>query len=235
MKTVIHRNKERGVGEHGWLHTRFSFSFAHWYNPERMGFGALRVLNDDIIDADSGFDTHPHANMEIITIVTKGAVTHGDSMGHSFDVPAGDVQVMSAGTGVLHSEQNNSLHESLELFQIWIEPGERNITPRYDQKSFGLELKRNEFELLVSSDGRNDSLQINQDAFVYRGVIDEGKSVSYTLNNKENGVYIFIVKGSVVIGESDLDTRDAIGVWDVENVDILAKSEAEVLIFEVPM
>lgn len=237
MKTILHKASERRVAEHGWLHSRFSFSFADWYEPSRMGFGALRVINDDIIDSHSGFDKHPHANMEIITIVTEGAVTHGDSMGNSYQVPAGDVQVMSAGTGVVHSEYNNE-DSTLKLFQIWILPRIKGGTPRYDQKSFG-NAKRNEVELLVSGNESeevdNGALLINQDAYVSRISIDGGDSVEYALKHPLNGIYIFVVKGSVRVGEIDLADRDALGLWDAKEILISAITSSELLIFEVPM
>lgn len=233
MKTILHKASERGVSEHGWLHSRFSFSFADWYEPARMGFGVLRVINDDVIDPHSGFDKHPHRDMEIITIVTEGAVTHGDSMGNTFSVPAGDVQVMSAGTGVVHSEHNRE-DSTLKLFQIWISPRTKGIIPRYDQCSFRNE-KKNETELLVSGNEADDALYINQDAYVSRAVLDKGKEVEYTLKHPGNGIYIFVVKGSVRVADTDLADRDAIGIVDAKGITILATSHSELLIFEVPM
>lgn len=234
MAHVVHRAKERGGGEHGWLSTRFSFSFAHWYDPERMGFGTLRVINDDTIAPDSGFGPHQHDNMEIITLVMEGAVTHEDSMGNRYAVPAGDVQVMSAGTGVTHAEYNRSKDATLKLFQIWILPRERNIVPRYDQKSFGTTWKKNTLELLVSPDGREGSLMIHQDAFVSRGALEEGQSLDYTVRVPQNGLYILVVSGSVEIEGEALSDRDAIGIEKSETVSIQALSDATFLVFEVP-
>lgn len=237
MKTILHKASERGVAEHGWLHSRFSFSFADWYEPTRMGFGALRVINDDIIDPHSGFDRHPHANMEIITIVTEGVVTHGDSMGSNYNVPAGDVQVMSAGTGVIHSEHNNE-DSTLKLFQIWITPRTRGGTPRYEQKSFNTQ-EKNEIELLVSGNEAeevdNGALLINQDAYVSRAVLEAGREVGYALKRPGNGIYIFVVKGSVRAADTDLSERDALGILDVKEISISSTTPAELLIFEVPM
>ncbi len=238
MPYTVYKAEERGRAEHGWLHSKFSFSFAEWYDPERMGFGALRVINDDVIDADSGFDLHPHNNMEIITIVTEGAVTHGDSMGNQEVVPAGDVQVMSAGTGVVHSEHNNSLDETLKLFQIWILPKSRNIEPRYGQKSFGTQWKRDALDLLVSPDGRDESLSIHQDAFVLRGALEKGQSQTYKLYDAEkNGVYVFVVDGSITIDGNTLTERDALGTDKAMTLDIVivANEDSRYLIFEVPM
>lgn len=234
MQKIIHREYERGIGEHEWLHTRFSFSFADWYEPTRMGFGALRVINDDIIDAHNGFGKHPHANMEIITIVTHGAVTHEDSMGNTYKVPAGDIQVMSAGTGVVHAEFNNE-DEPLELFQIWIHPREKNVEPRYDQKSFGESKEKNVFELLVSGKKDSNALWINQDAYVSRVCIEEGKTLEYVLKNKMNGVYIFVVNGNIKIENEELLSRDAMCVWEVSSVVMSGKETSNLLIFEVPM
>ena len=233
---MLHKASERGVAEHGWLHSRFSFSFANWYNPSKMGFGVLRVINDDVIDADSGFDLHPHDNMEIVTIVMEGAVTHGDSMGNEGRVSVGEVQVMSAGTGVVHSEHNNALEDELKLFQIWILPKERGIEPRYDQKSFGATWKQNALQLLVSPDGRNDSLFIHQDSFVYRGALLDGKTQEYQLNDAaKNGVYLLVIDGSMKVDGHILNTRDAIGVSEADSITIVANADARFLLFEVPM
>ena len=233
MKKVLHKAIERGVALHGWLHSRFSFSFAEWYEPSRMGFGVLRVINDDIIDPHSGFDKHPHRDMEIITIVTEGAVTHGDSTGGNFRVPAGDVQVMSAGTGVVHSEHNRD-DSTLKLFQIWITPRQKGLAPRYDQRSFGVG-RKNEAELIVSGNASDDALYINQDAYVSRLTLDEGNAVEYVLKNPDNGTYIFMVNGLAKIAGESLGERDALGIVDAINISIAATKSAELLIFEVPM
>lgn len=233
MKTILHKADSRGVAEHGWLHSSFSFSFADWYEPTRMGFGVLRVINDDVIDPHSGFDKHPHKDMEIITIVTEGAVTHGDSMGNTYSVPAGDVQVMSAGTGVVHSEHNRE-DTILKLFQIWITPRTKGLAPRYDQRSFG-PAEKNKIELLVSGNEVDDALCINQDAYVSRVVLEEGKEVEYMLNRPENGIYVFVVKGGVRVAETNLSDRDALGIIEAKEIAICASTLAELLIFEVPM
>lgn len=237
MQIVIHRADERGSAEHGWLHTRFSFSFADWYEPTRMGFGALRVINDDTIDPHSGFGKHPHANMEIITIVKEGAVSHEDSMGNKYGVPAGDIQVMSAGTGVVHAEYNNE-DVPLKLFQIWITPRTAGIAPRYEQRSFG-DAENNTIELLVSGNEAEEvdkgALLINQDAYISRVSLDAGKEVEYALKRPLNGIYVFVVKGSISVAGHDLSDRDAIGLVDTKEILISAVVPSEVLIFEVPM
>ncbi|MFZ2831831.1 MAG: pirin family protein, partial [Minisyncoccia bacterium] len=201
--------------------------------PTRMGFGVLRVINDDVIDAHSGFGKHPHRDMEIITIVTEGAVSHEDNMGNLHEVPTGDVQVMSAGTGVMHAEFNKG-DTPLKLFQIWITPREKNLAPRYDQRSFGV-AKKNEVELLVSGDPRADALFINQDAYISRVFIEVGNSVQYSLYNSKNGAYIFVIKGRIHVADYDLGDRDALGVWDTETVSILARADTELLVFEIPL
>jgi redox-sensitive bicupin YhaK (pirin superfamily) len=231
MKVSLDRSDERGKGEYGWLTTRYSFSFANWYNPSKMGFGTLRVINDDIIAPDHGFGTHGHKNMEIITIVTKGEVTHTDSMGNTYVVKAGDVQVMSAGTGVLHSEFNQSTSVPLELFQIWIEPKEYNITPRYHQKSYTFHSVKNTTCTLVGESG----LSINQGSSIVYGALDRKSSLTYTLTNPKHGIYLFVIDGSVTTCDCTLNRRDAVGISEVERVEITADENATFLIIEVPM
>ena len=202
-----------------------------------MGFGTLRVINDDVIDPDSGFDLHPHDNMEIITMVMRGAVTHGDSMGNDKVVPAGDVQVMSAGTGVVHSEYNRSIDTPLELFQIWIYPRERGVAPHYDQRSYGTTWTANALQLIVSPDGRDDSLSICQDAFVLRGMLESGHSLSYDLHDSAHGLYVFVVDGSLTVDGQRIDSHDAIGVTDIRSIVLSTDIEqgSRFILFEVPM
>lgn len=223
------------MGEYDWLHTRYSFSFADWYQPTRMGFGKLRVLNDDIIEANNGFGNHPHDNMEIITIVTEGEVSHKDSMGNSYTVPAGDVQVMSAGTGVVHSEYNNSPDKRLALFQVWIEPKERNIKPHYAQKAFGLGGTKNTLELLAAPTNAAGALSINQDAYVSSGHFDAGKTFEYELRSPKNGAYIFVADGSVSVAGEELGARDSIGISEEPRISISCKESSKILVFEVPL
>lgn len=231
MKTIFHKNDERGKGDYGWLTTRYSFSFADWYDTSKMGFGALRVLNDDIIAPSNGFGKHGHKNMEIITIVMKGVVSHSDSMNNTFDVRAGEVQVMSAGTGVMHAESNDSKTESLELFQIWIQPKVYEIEPQYAQKSFNFQEVKNAMIPLVHS----SALTINQDVIIMYGSLDAGNSLTYTLENKENGVYLFVIEGSVTIGDTTLAKRDALGVTETEDIEIIGVDNSQFLIIEVPV
>jgi redox-sensitive bicupin YhaK (pirin superfamily) len=235
MQKIIHREKDRGCGEHGWLHTRYSFSFADWYEPSRMGFGKLRVINDDTIEPNNGFGAHSHANMEIITIVTEGEVSHEDSMGNKYTVPAGDVQVMSAGAGVTHSEYNNSPDKRLALFQIWIEPKERNLKPSYAQKSFGLGSTQNTLELLAAPNGVSGTLPLNQDAYVSSAHFDAEKTFEYVLHSPKNGAYIFVVEGVISVADEELDACDAIGISGEPKISIFCKEASKILIFEVPL
>lgn len=235
MKTIIHREDSRGGANHGWLTTRHSFSFANWHNPERMGFGALRVLNDDQVAAGAGFGEHPHRDMEIITIVTKGAIAHADSIGNSFTVEAGDVQVMSAGTGVRHSEINASKTEGLEFFQIWIEPNELNTAPRYDQKTFGLSGTTPGFTTLVAPSDLEEELRIQQDAYVTYGVVEGGAETAYALKNPAHGIYVFVISGQITVGDTSLNARDAIGIRDAEEVLFSGQTHSTILIIEVPL
>lgn len=230
MQKTLHRKEERGVSEHSWLSSRFSFSFAEWYEPTRMGFGALRVLNDDTIAPHTGFPPHPHRDMEIITIVMRGAVTHVDSMGNRYKVSAGEVQVMSAGLGVTHAETNDE-NEPLELFQLWILPREKNQPPRYAQKAFDGDGQL----LLVSPDGREGSLSIGQEAFITKQNIAAGNAYMYPLYSKGNGVYVFMVKGRARVADENLQAKDGLGMWDTESVGIEAKEDTEVLFIEVPL
>lgn len=235
METVIHRAGERGGADHGWLKTHHSFSFADWYEPARMGFGALRVLNDDTIAPRSGFGPHPHRDMEIITIVLGGAVTHGDSMGNRGIVEAGDVQVMSAGTGVVHSEENTSEDTPLSLLQLWVEPRERGIAPRYDQKTCGFESLEHGALLLVSPDARDGSLKIHQDAYITFAAVEAQQPLHYLLHDDKHGVYVFVVRGSVQIEDKTLDTRDAMGISHATSILIKTNESAQLLVIEVPL
>ncbi len=235
MQKVIHRAEERGGADHGWLTTRHSFSFASWYEPTRMCFGALRVLNDDIIAPSTGFGAHPHRDMEIVTIVMKGTVTHGDSMGNTGTVAAGDVQVMSAGTGVVHSEENASADEPLALFQLWIEPRSKGITPRYAQHPFGFDVKYDGLVLLVSPDAQEKSLLVHQDAYISYGVLGKEGRCDYELKNIAHGLYLFAIEGEVEVLGEQLSARDAIGISEEPNILIESKGGAQILLIEVPL
>lgn len=227
MKKTLHPANSRGGGEYGWLSTNYSFSFSDWYDPSRMGFGALRVLNDDRIAPAKGFGAHGHRDMEIITIVTAGTVTHTDNMGNVGKVPAGDVQVMSAGTGVMHSEYNESPNEPLSLFQLWIQPKERGIAPRYEQRHFGLSSNVPGVRELVGP----DSLYIHQDAYISHAVVSGTQE--YALHDPNNGVYIFVIEGAMEVAGEKLSDRDALGIEEVESTSLTGTGSA--LIIEVPM
>lgn len=235
MKKILHNADERGKGEHGWLSTRYSFSFANWYDPSRMGFGALRVINDDRIAPASGFGAHSHKDMEIITIVTKGAVTHEDSMGNTGQVPAGDIQAMSAGTGVTHAERNDSPDEELTLFQIWIATNAKGVEPRYAQKAFGLQNETEGITLLVAPNDTEGALPIHQDAYLSQGVVAAGNSLTYTLKNPEHGLYVFVVEGEVTVAGETLQSRDAIGLIELTDLSISASAFSRLLLIEVPL
>ena len=239
MKTVLHRAEDRGFANHGWLQANHSFSFAGWYNPEKVHFGALRVLNDDIIAPKMGFGTHPHDNMEIITIPLKGVLKHRDSMNNKWEsVEVGEVQVMSAGSGLQHSEINGSQEEYLNLFQIWIFPDEKNVEPRYDQKTFDSEGRNGKLQVLVTSmkdDSNPEALKVYQDVKLSRIDLKKGEDLNYALRSKNHGVYIMVVHGNVLIDSINLQTRDALGVYDTSEFKAQIQEDAELLLIEVPM
>jgi hypothetical protein len=223
MKYVIHKASERGIAEFGWLHSRHSFSFGEYYNPKKMGFGLLRVLNDDIIEAGEGFGTHPHNNMEIISIPFEGALEHKDSMGTGSVIKAGEIQVMSAGTGITHSEFNPSKVEDGKFLQLWIIPKERNIKPRYDQKRFNFDNLKNETITLVTGNKSESTLYIHQNKLIYKNLY------------KGNGAYLFVLEGSINFENNELGKRDAVGIFETDEFTITASSNASFLIVEVPM
>jgi hypothetical protein len=235
MKYSIIKSTTRGGADHGWLQAKHSFSFAQFYDEKMIHFGQLRVLNDDIIAPGMGFGTHPHDNMEIVTIPLSGAISHRDSTGGEGTIPAGDVQVMSAGSGVTHSEFNASKTEFLNLFQIWIFPDKKNVEPRYDQKSFDVKSLPNQFHLLVSPDARQNSLMIHQDAFIKRGVFDAGSVISLALENTSNGIYMMVIDGEISINDEELRKRDAISITDTSSVDLQIVKTADILVIEVPL
>lgn len=238
MKTKVFKANERGTADHGWLKANFSFSFAHYYNPEKINFGALRVLNDDIIKGGMGFGTHPHDNMEIITIPLKGSLKHRDSMSNKWiPIFAGEVQVMSAGTGVQHSEMNNHPSEEINLFQIWIIPNKQNVTPRYNQKKFDPKERQNKLQILVSSmDEKHDTtLKINQDVKISRIDLSENNEFNYKLKSESHGVYVMVIEGETLIENENLKKRDAIGIYNSSNFLIKAKKNSALLFIEVPM
>jgi redox-sensitive bicupin YhaK (pirin superfamily) len=235
MKLLLHPENTRGKADYGWLKPRYSFSFSNYYDPQRLQFGLLRVLNDDTVAAGMGFGTHPHDNMEIVTIPLSGSLEHKDSMGTSSVITAGEVQIMSAGTGITHSEFNHSKTEELKLLQLWVFPKERNIKPRYDQKKYAPETRRNKFQTMVSPVKGEDMMWINQDAFFSMASIDKDKEVSYSIQHPGNGAYVFIIEGKIWINGQLLNRRDAIGITETGSFTVKAEENAEVLVVEVPM
>ncbi len=235
MKTEIIKASDRGHADHGWLKTYHSFSFADYQNPERVHFGMLRVLNDDTVAAGKGFGTHPHENMEIVTIVLKGSVEHKDSMGNTSVIKTHEVQIMSAGTGITHSEFNPSGTEELQLLQIWIFPKERDIEPRYDQRFFQPDFRRNRFDFVVSPDETGESIWINQDAYISMGRYARGINATYKIKKPGNGIYVFIISGKVTVVGKVLDERDAVAVTETDKVSFVPSTESEILVIEVPM
>lgn len=235
MNTVVFRAEDRGRADFGWLKARYSFSFSQYHNPERVHFGVLRVLNDDIVEGGGGFPTHPHDNMEIVTIPLSGALQHRDSTGNEGVIGAGDVQIMSAGSGIRHSEFNASATEAVNLFQVWLFPKERNIAPRYGQRSFSAEDRQHKWQVLVSPDEADDALWINQDARFSMVRLDAGRSIDYTNRFSGNGMFLMVVEGTVEAGNQQLGRRDAVGITGSDSITISADQPAELLLIEVPM
>lgn len=235
MKAVSHKSDSRGHADHGWLKTQHTFSFANYYDPSRIHFGALRVLNDDWIAPSQGFGRHPHDNMEIITIPFSGEVLHQDSMGNKGTIKPGEIQVMSAGTGVFHSEHNNSSREPLTLFQIWVMPNKKNVTPRYDQITISDLAKKNELYQILSPNADDQGVWIHQDAWFHLGDLDKGIQVEYQLKRKESGIYVIVVEGKIDIEGFELNKRDGIGLSELEAAKITALEDTKVLVMEVPM
>jgi quercetin 2,3-dioxygenase len=235
MKTVLHKASGRGQADHGWLKAHYSFSFAGYYNPERMHFGTIRVLNDDLIAPGGGFGLHPHDNMEIITIPLLGELEHTDSMGNTGTIRHGEIQVMSAGTGILHSECNRSPDQELSLLQIWIFPHSRNLKPRYDQRTFPAEDRIDHLQLVISPDDHPDTLSIQQHAWFSLGNFESGTGINYQIRRPGNGVYLFVIEGPVSVEDQALKKRDAIGIWEAESVSINAEPGSSILVMDVPM
>ena len=237
MKTIFHKADSRGYADHGWLKSHHSFSFAGYQNPERMNFGMLRVLNDDLVQPKMGFGTHPHQNMEIISIPLKGALSHKDSMGNKRAIEVGEVQAMSAGTGLTHSEFNDSKSEEVNFLQLWIIPEEMSVKPNYEQRQFSNEGKTNQLQTVVAPKDKleGDALPISQQAYIYKASLDEGKNLDVNLKSKNNGIYIFVVEGAVDVENNELLRRDAIGISDSDKVSISSKSDSDLVIIEVPM
>jgi hypothetical protein len=235
MKTILHKANSRGHANHGWLDSYHTFSFAGYYDPERVHFGALRVLNDDTVAGGMGFGTHPHDNMEIISIPTSGELEHKDSMGNVQIIRKGDVQVMSAGTGIRHSEKNKNSDKEVKFFQIWVFPNKKNVEPRYAQQYFSDADKHNKLLTVVSPLGSDDGgVQIHQDAWFSLGKLEKDFSIEYELKHKGNGVYAFVVEGDVTINGQPLNRRDGLGITETDKLNLKAISNSELLLLEVP-
>ena len=235
MKTILHKAETRGHQDHGWLEANHSFSFANYYHPERMHFGVIRVLNDDVIAPGKGFGMHPHDNMEIISIPLEGALQHKDNMGNEATIKQGDIQVMSAGTGVFHSEFNAKQDTSVKLLQIWLYPNQKDVQPRYGQLTINQELMQNKFAQILSPNLDDEGVWIYQNAWFHLGHFSARKDISYQLKNPKNGVYAFILEGEVTIENQKLSKRDALGLWETPQIQISTGSHSKILLLEVPM
>jgi len=232
---VIHKAETRGHADHGWLNTYHTFSFANYHDPDRMNFGVLRVLNDDTVEPGMGFGTHPHDNMEIISIPLEGDLEHKDSMGNISVIKNGDLQVMSAGKGITHSEYNRNKDKSVKFLQIWVFPNKKNVTPRYDQITLNINDRHNKLQQILSPNADDAGVWIYQNAWFSLGKFDKGISTEYDLKSKENGVYVFVLSGELTINNQKLKPRDGFGIWSVDKISILVDSDAEFLLMEVPM
>ena len=235
MKTILHKADSRGHANHGWLNAYHSFSFASWFNPERVQFGMLRVLNDDTIAAGMGFGTHPHDNMEIITIPLEGDLAHKDSMGNASVIKTGDIQVMSAGTGIQHSEFNPNADLQTKLFQIWLFPKYRNVEPRYQQITLDKSLQKNNFAQILSPNSDDEGVWIHQDAWFYLSDFEKNYTSKLALKKEENGFYIMNIEGEIEVNGKKLEKRDAIGIWEITEIEVKATSDSKFLIMEIPM
>lgn len=233
--SILHKAETRGNANHGWLQSYHTFSFANYYNPERMHFGVLRVLNDDTVSAGMGFGTHPHDNMEIISIPLEGDLEHKDSIGNTTVIKNGDIQVMSAGTGVKHSEYNKNSDKSVKFLQIWVFPNKKDVQPRYDQITLNKEDRVNKLQQILSPNADDAGVWIHQDAWFHLGEFEAGKSEAYTIKRKGNGVYIFVLSGKLKVNDQELGVRDGYGIWDTESLTLHASEKAEVLVMDVPM
>lgn len=236
MNSVLHKADTRGDANHGWLKSKHTFSFANYHNPERMNFGVLRVLNDDIVSESMGFGTHPHQDMEIISIPLEGDLMHKDNMGNATVIKAGDIQVMSAGTGVLHSEYNNNPDKPVKFLQIWVMPNEKRVQPRYDQITLDINDRKNKLQQILSPNPDDAGVWIHQNAWFHMSTLEKGASLEYELKDtKNNGVYAFVLDGNVTINGQSLEKRDGFGIWDMNKLDIKSDSNSELLLMEVPM
>jgi len=236
MEFTLHKAASRGYADHGWLKSAHTFSFANYYNPERIHFGVLRVLNDDYVAPGMGFGMHPHENMEIISIPLSGELEHKDSMGNISTIKKGDIQVMSAGTGINHSEYNPNPKELVKFLQIWVIPNKKNVTPRYDQITLNPEESKNKFQQILSPNPSDEGVWIHQNAWFHIGKFENGKADTYSLRNKENGVYIFVLEGRLSINGQEVERRDGFGIKKTEEINLISlENNTEVLLMEVPL
>lgn len=233
--SVLHKSDTRGHAKHGWLDSRHTFSFAEYYEPQRMHFGVLRVLNDDTVEPGMGFGTHPHENMEIISIPLEGDLEHRDSMGNISVIKHGNIQVMSAGSGIYHSEYNRNKDSKVKFLQIWVIPNKRNVTPRYDQITMDIADRYNKFQQILSPDPNDEGVWIHQNAWFHLGNFEKDKTAEYRIKDNGNGVYAFILSGDVTINGQQLSTRDGLGIWNTEIISVISNSDSEILLMDVPM
>lgn len=234
MTTTLFAADSRGYNDFGWLRTYHTFSFGEYFNADRVHFGALRVFNDDTVSGGRGFGTHPHNNMEIISIPLQGVLMHRDSMGHEQGLQPGDVQVMSAGTGLTHSEYNGT-DTDLKFLQIWIIPKLRNVEPRYDEVHLSVDAGRGAFHTVVGPQGSGMPLFIHQDAYLSLATLEPNNATSYTLRDPSNGTFTFVIEGSATVNGIPLQRRDAVGITDASVLDVVATSPTSILTIEVPM
>lgn len=235
MKTIVHKADTRGHFDYGWLKTFHTFSFSSYYDPNRVNFGLLRVLNDDTIEGGQGFGTHPHNDMEIVTVPLEGALAHKDSTGGEGVIYPDEIQVMSAGTGIRHSEYNHLNDGTTKLLQIWVLPDKRGHSPRYDQRFFDVEERKNKLQYIVTPEKKDDSLWLNQDSYFALTDLEKDKSINYKIHTKGNGVYLFIIEGKISVGNETLSNRDGIGIWETDEIAVTSKENSRLLFIEVPM
>ncbi|WP_159731751.1 pirin family protein [Sphingobacterium sp. 18053] len=234
--SVLHKAATRGHANHGWLDSNHTFSFANYHNPERMHFGVLRVLNDDMVAEGRGFGKHPHDNMEIISIPLEGDLQHEDSMGNKAIVRKGDIQVMSAGTGIIHSEYNKNTDQVVKFLQIWVYPNQRNVSPRYDQITLDITQRQNKFQQILSPNPEDEGVWIHQDAWFSMGHFDKDVQTKYQIKKAGNGVYVFVIKGSVTVEGQELESRDGFGIWDVAEINLkVTSADTEILLMDLSM
>jgi hypothetical protein len=235
MKKIMHKADSRGHFDYGWLKTNHTFSFSNYHDPERVNFGMLRVLNDDFVEAGQGFGTHPHSDMEIVTIPLDGALAHKDNTGSEGVIYPDEIQVMSAGAGIQHSEYNHLENGESNFLQLWIFPDKKGYKPRYNQKYFDPEERKNKFQFIVSPEKKDDNLWLNQDAYLSLTELEKNKSLDYKIHTKGNGVYLFLIEGEISVGGETLSKRDGIGIWETDKISIAANSDSKILLIEVPV